>query len=402
MNDPERPASSTSSVADVTGGSRLPSFLARSIPGGFSLGMPTPWPIAPDHVLAAGPAIEFRGADDGFEVDEVPSYLPCGTGEHLYLHIEKRGLSTPQVLRRLREAFALHERDIGTTGQKDARGITRQWVSVPARAVEPRLAEVEASLGVTLLASARHGNKLRLGHNRGNRFVCRLDGTDAATAAAIASRATQLSQSGMPNWFGAQRFGHSDRALRDAERFLTRPRKAISKREQFWVSALQSAIWNAWLAIRVEDGSWCHALDGDILEKRENGAPFLCTDVGVDDPRVIAGEVSPSGPVHGRAMRCAERDALTRESRSLEGLGVFRDALLAHPAFPTGTRRSARLWAEDVVVQGAAGVCTVSFTLPAGSYASVFLRELVGPRLRDLFFHPPVVPASAALVSDDD
>lgn len=389
MNDPERPASSTSSVADVTGGSRLPSFLARSIPGGFSLGMPTPWPIAPDHVLAAGPAIEFRGADDGFEVDEVPSYLPCGTGEHLYLHIEKRGLSTPQVLRRLREAFALHERDIGTTGQKDARGITRQWISVPARAVEPRLAEVEASLGVTLLASARHGNKLRLGHNRGNRFVCRLDGTDAATAAAIASRATQLSQSGMPNWFGAQRFGHSDRALRDAERFLTRPRKAISKREQFWVSALQSAIWNTWLAIRVEDGSWCHALDGDILEKRENGAPFLCTDVGVDDPRVIAGEVSPSGPLHGRAMRCAERDALTRESRSLEALGIDVSQLLDHPSFGTGARRSGRVWPTAVDVSSTPTSTTVAFALTTGSYASVFLRELVGARLVDRFFDAP-------------
>ena len=151
----------------------------------------------------------------------------------------------------------------------------------------------------------------------------------------------------------------------------------------------------------MQEQTWASAVDGDVMEKR-SGAPFECTDPVVDAVRAAAGEVSPTGPLFGRAMRCAQRDALTRESRSLEGLGVFRDALLAHPAFPTGTRRSARLWAEDVVVQGAAGVCTGSFTLPAGSYASVFLRELVGPRLRDLFFHPPVVPASAALVSDDD
>ena len=351
--------------------------------------MPTPWPIDEGHVLATGAAIEFRGDDDGFEVDEIPSYLPCGTGEHLYLHIEKRGLSTPQVLRRIRDAFGLHERDIGTTGQKDARGITRQWMSVPARAVEPRLADVETALGVKLLASGRHGNKLRLGHNRGNRFVCRLDGTDAATGAAIAARATLLSQSGMPNWFGAQRFGHNDRALRDAERFLWRPRKAISKREQFWVSALQSAIWNTWLAIRVQDGSWCHALDGDILENRENGAPFLCTDAAVDDPRVVAGEVSPSGPLHGRAMRCAEGDALTRESRSLDELGIDLAKLLDHPSFGTGARRSGRVWPTAMEVVSTPTSTTVSFGLTTGCYASVFLRELVGPRLVDRFFDAP-------------
>jgi len=399
MTDPQTSAPSSSSAprpdagsagADgETGGPRLPSFLARSIPGGFPGGMPTPWPIDAGHVLATGAAIEFRGADDGFEVDEIPSYLPCGTGEHLYLHIEKRGLSTPQVLKRIREAFGLHERDIGTTGQKDARGITRQWISVPARAVESRLADVEGALGVKLLASGRHGNKLRLGHNRGNRFVCRLDGTDAAAGAAIAARATVLSQSGMPNWFGAQRFGHNDRALRDAERFLWRPRKAISKREQFWVSALQSAIWNAWLAIRIEDGSWCHALAGDILEKRENGAPFLCTDPVVDDVRVVAGEVSPTGPLHGRAMRQAEGDALTRESQALASLGIDLDTLLNHPSFATGARRSGRVWPSAVEVTVGATSTTVAFALPTGCYASVYLRELVGPRLVDRFFDAP-------------
>ena len=355
----------------------------------------------PPDPSGLGAPVWFRGADDGFVVDEVPAYLPSGVGEHLYLHIRKAGISTPEIWKRLRSAFGVKEIEIGTAGQKDARGVTSQWISVPARLVEPRISEVESALGVTLLEAKRHNNKLRLGHLRGNRFTCRLDDVTDADTVILRARAQALADQGCPNLFGAQRFGHGDRALREAERFLARPRYAKTKREQFWVSALQSAIFNVWLAARVQEQTWASAVDGDVMEKR-SGAPFECTDPVVDAVRAAAGEVSPTGPLFGRAMRCAQRDALTRESRSLEGLGVFRDALLAHPAFPTGTRRSARLWAEDVVVQGAAGVCTVSFTLPAGSYASVFLRELVGPRLRDLFFHPPVVPASAALVSDDD
>lgn len=370
-----------------------PAFLSRPLPGFDAATLPSPLPLP--AVLQAGPPIEFRGDDDGFRVEEVPAYLPSGQGEHLYLHLEKRGLSTPQLLGRLRSGFGLHERDIGIAGQKDARGVTRQWVSVPARVVEPRVGEVEAATGAVLLAHARHGNKLRLGHNRGNRFVCRLDGVAGVAAAAIGERATALSALGVPNWFGAQRFGHGDRALREAERFLARPRKAISRREQFWVSAVQSALYNAWLALRVRDGSWRQALDGDLLEK-VTGASFECTDPAADTPRVEAGEVSPSGPLYGRAMRCAARDALTRESRSAADLGVDLAGLLAHPAFPTGARRPARVCPAAVEVGVGPTSLTVAFDLPSGSYASVFLREIVGPRLADRFFEPAAGDAAAA------
>ncbi len=359
--------------------------MQQALPGFVATSLPSVLPLA--AALQAGPPIEFRGDDDGFCVEEVPAYLPSGQGEHLYLHIEKRGTSTPQVVARLRSAFGLHERDIGIAGQKDARGVTRQWISVPARVVEPRVAEVEAAAGVVLVAYARHGNKLRLGHNRGNRFVCRLDGVDDDAAAAIEARVTALSALGVPNWFGAQRFGHADRALREAERFLARPRKAVSRREQFWVSAVQSAIFNAWLAVRVRDGSWRQALDGDLLEK-PTGAWFECTDAGVDTPRVQTGEVAPSGPLYGRAMRSAARAALTLESRSAADLGVDVVGLLAHPAFPTGARRPARMLPTAVEVRREPGALTLAFALPSGSYASVFLVESVGPRLVDRFFAP--------------
>lgn len=371
----------------------LPGFLSRPLTGFDPLTVPR---LLPQTVPAGGP-IEFRGEDDGFEVDEIPAYLPGGTGEHLYLFIEKRGISTPQLYLRLREAFGLSERDIGSTGQKDARGVTRQWVSMPARAVEHHLdekhAEVEAYLGVKILQRGRHNNKLRMGHNRGNRFVCRLDGTDEATGAILRERAISLSQSGLPNWFGAQRFGHNDRALRDGERFCLRGKKPVSKRELFWISALQSSLFNAWLADRVADHTWNTAIDGDVMEKRENGAPFDCTDPVVDAARAATGEISPTGPLPGRAMRGAQREALTRESRSLAGLGIDLDALAAHPAFPTGTRRVGRLWPTEVDVRVEPTSTTVTFALPSGSYASVFLWELVGPRFVDRFFDAPPAPA---------
>jgi tRNA pseudouridine13 synthase len=385
------PAPSSSAAPTLS----LPSFLARPLTGFDSATTPR---LLPANVPAGGP-IEFRGDDDGFEVEELPAYLPCGTGDHLYLFIEKRGVSTPQVYRRLQEAFGLHERDIGSAGQKDARGITRQWVSVPARSMEEHLvkdhAAVEEYLGFRILQHGRHGNKLRLGHNRGNRFVCRLDGTDVELGNILRERAAVLQQSGLPNWFGPQRFGHNDRAIRDGERFCLRPKKAVSKREQFWVSALQSVLFNAWLADRLTDGTWATAIDGDMLEKRENGAPFLCDDVATDAPRAERGEVSATGPLPGASMRSAARAALTRESRSAELLGVDMPALLVHPAFSTGTRRVGRVWAGEIDVQVGEAHTTVAFSLPSGSYASVFLWELVGPRFVDRFFDAPPAPAEA-------
>lgn len=375
--------------------SSLPSFLSKPLPG---FAAQTSSRALPE--IAPGAPITFRGADDGFIVDEVPAYLPGGVGEHLYLHIQKQGLSTPDVWKRLRSGFGVKEIEIGTAGQKDARGITSQWMSVPARLVEPRLAEVESVLGVRLLEAKRHNNKLRLGHLRGNRFTCRLDDVSAEDAVVVRARVAELVRHGCPNSFGAQRFGHGDRALHDAERFLSRPRPAKTKREQFWVSALQSVLFNEWLALRVADGSWRSAVDGDVLEKR-SGAPFECTDAVVDAERAAAGEVSCTGALYGRAMRCAQRDALTCESRSLEALGVSLPALLAHPAFNTGARRCARMWAEDVVVTDGPGHIFVAFTLPAGSYASVFLREVAGVRLRDLFFDAPPKEVAEVGVSDD-
>jgi tRNA pseudouridine13 synthase len=392
-------------------------FCAAPLPG-FAQ-QPRPYASTP---LPPGPPIRFRGDDDGFAVDEVPLYLPAGDGDHLYLHIEKRGTSTPEVWKRLRAVFGVKEIEIGTAGMKDARGVTRQWLSVPARLVEPRVVDdkagVEADLGVVILEAKRHRNKLRTGHLRGNRFTCRLDDVSAADVAALTARAALLAQTGIPNWFGAQRFGHDDRALREAERWLPRMRRATTKREQFWVSAVQSVLFNDWLALRVDEGSWAGVVCGDVCEKRmtdaRGGPLFVCDDVATDAPRAARGEISPTGPLYGQQMRTAASDALTRESRSLERLGVDRDALLAHPAFSTGTRRSARLVVEDVVVSAAArdvvadggGSVVVSFVLPPGAYASVFLTELVGPRFVDLAFAPretgPDVAADVATGSAED
>ena len=64
--------------------------------------MPTP-PWLDDtspYLTAAVPAIggRIRSSPEDFRVEERPLYLPCGEGEHLYIRVTKRGLSTPDLL----------------------------------------------------------------------------------------------------------------------------------------------------------------------------------------------------------------------------------------------------------------------------------------------------------------
>lgn len=366
----------TSSAPPGPLGAPLPGYLDAAL----ARALPT---LAP----AAHAPVVFRGQADDFVVDELPAYLPCGEGEHLYLKIEKRELSTTAVVRALCGRFRLREVEVGYAGRKDERAVSRQWLSVPARALMDeagtfRLADVEA-LGVRVLEHGRHRNKLRLGHLRGNAFTVSLYGD--VDEAALSARLAALA-GGLPNLFGAQRFGPKDDSLRQAERFLSRCQRARSRKETYWVSVLQSAMFNAWLADRVDDGSWATPLDGDVLWKLPNAAPFECTDAARDGARAAAREVVVTGPLFGAGMRSAQREALTRESRSLVRLGVDADALLAHPAFEVGARRAAVLWPTDLSWSRTEQGLTLVFSLVKGAFASVVLRALFGELLIDAAF----------------
>ncbi|MBA3709209.1 MAG: tRNA pseudouridine(13) synthase TruD, partial [Planctomycetes bacterium] len=138
-----------------------------------------------------------------FQVIEEPAYAPSGSGEHLYVEIEKDGLTTDAVADALARACGKRQRDVGFAGRKDRHAITRQWFSVHF-GTDAQVAELgvggDGKRGrMTVVTISRHGNKLRLGHLAGNRF--RLGLADVARdrlAAALAA----LARDGIPNRFG--------------------------------------------------------------------------------------------------------------------------------------------------------------------------------------------------------
>lgn len=320
----------------------------------------------------------LRASPEDFRVDEVPAYLPSGSGPHLYLHVEKRGRTTRDVLRTLARALAVPERDAGYAGLKDRDAVTTQWLSFPV-AHDPDPASL-AGPGLAVLAASRHQNKLRPGHVRANRFEVVVRGGELGRAQACAAA---LAERGLPGFFGPQRFGADGRNA-EVGRALLRgertPEVARAARDRFlrrlYISAFQSELFNRWLAERIADGLFATALAGDVLKKLDTGGLFTCQDPAVDGPRVARFEVSPAGPMFGHKLRPAEGEALAREERLLAGAGVGPEDWARGGGEAEGTRRAARL-PIAVSLEPVQDGYRARFELPRGCYATVVMRELM-------------------------
>jgi tRNA pseudouridine13 synthase len=282
---------------------------------------------------------------------------------------------------------------------KDKRAVATQTVSlqVPPGARADDVAARASSLGLTGITvhDARpHKNKLKPGHLTANRFtvVVRDIPSNRLNEASVALR--RAAADGVPNAFGAQRFGtrgdNADRALEWLRGGKPLPRDPRARR-LLW-SSLQAAVFNAVLEERLRDGTWNTPVEGDLLKVRESGGLFVCSDVQTDRARALRGDVSPTGPIIGPKMRQASGSAGELERRIAdEILGAGHDLQRAR-ALGEGTRRPLRTWVQDLCwdswqappdtpsihrMWGCGSEHTacmrVSFVLPKGAYATTVL-----------------------------
>lgn len=149
--------------------------------------------------------IKVRPQD--FLVEETPLYSPCGEGEHIYLFIEKRGLSTFELVKRLARHFKVGESAVGYAGMKDKQAITRQLFSIHTPGKGAQQFPMIEDDRVTVLWADQHTNKLRRGHLRGNRFSIKIRGVPFVDAVKAQRVLERLVRRGVPNRIGEQRFG---------------------------------------------------------------------------------------------------------------------------------------------------------------------------------------------------
>jgi tRNA pseudouridine13 synthase len=390
----------------------------------------------------AGIGGRLKGQAEDFFVQEVPLYEPSGEGEHVYCEIQKVGMTTFEVINKMAAAMAIRPQDIGYAGLKDARAITRQTFSVwgvsEEQVMNLRIPDT------SVLWASRHGNKLRIGHLKGNRFAIKIRDVDPTAVVAVSSAMKQLNERGAPNYFGPQRFGrrgdndalgesllHGNHAgvlknllgnpkpsiddpevLQAREAFENRdnesamkhwPRRnglerqilsrliktgkpaaavaAIDERlRRLWVSAFQSRIFNDVVARRIT--SLDKVLVGDLAYKHENGACFYVEDAAAEQPRADRFEISATGPLLGYRMSEPRDEPLNIETAVFAEHHIQADQFrVAGRHKIKGSRRPMRVQPMDVQVEGGVDATgayvTVSFVLPAGSFATSVLREVM-------------------------
>lgn len=319
-----------------------------------------------------------RVAEEDFRVEELPLYEPSGAGEHLYLTVEKTGRTTQEVVRELAKALGARERDVGTAGIKDKRGVTVQRISVTTKTPEAEALKL-AGPGFRVLAAARHGNKLRPGHLRGNRFRIVVRGVVPDALARAQAICERLRATGAANLFGPQRFGkYGDNAA--LGRAILAREKTVRDRflRRMALSALQSELFNRCLALRISDGLFDAAIDGDVLKKRATGGLFVCEDPAADSPRVKGAEIDPAGPLPGHSIFAARGEALRRELFVLEEAHVDPASFAAGGGEMEGARRPYRIPVDDLAVEAPGpDALALTFALPKGSYALAVLREIL-------------------------
>lgn len=311
---------------------------------------------------------------EDFIVDEMPGFPPSGQGEHLLLTLRKIGLTTSDVVQRLCRWAAIAPVGIGYAGLKDKHAVTTQRFSVHLpRKVAPDLADLQGE-GLQVIEHAWHSRKLPRGALAGNRFALRLRGVEG-DASAIAERVSLLASRGMPNRFGDQRFGRRGDNLVQAQRMFAGMRVGREQRS-ILLSAVRSALFNAVLDARVSAGCWDVPLAGDVFMLEGSHSVFGPESVSeILWTRCRDFDIHPTGPLWGRGVLRTSDQALAMENDALVAFEGFKAGL--EQAGLSQERRALRVRIGDLDAHWEApDTLRLSFTLPAGCYATALLWEL--------------------------
>lgn len=384
-----------------------------------------------------GTSGRYKEKSEDFHVEELPLYPCSGEGEHLYLRIEKEGITTRELLRQLARGLNLKERDLGYAGLKDARALTIQQISIPANR-ESRLERLRLRQA-KILSIDRHGNKLRLGHLAGNRFTIQLRDTHPDALNRAEAILEQLEKFGVPNRFGEQRYGSLNNShrlgklllkkdfdhfcsellgdpklivdplwqqasqafrsgdiekalvflpnrMRDEKRLLQNLKNGQTTEQavlslprpllRLFLSAYQSRLFDQLLEHRLPHLG--NLEPGDLAVKHVNGACFEVINTPTEQLRADQFEISPSAPLFGHKVILATKHPGETERQLLEQEELeLKDWKIGEGLSMQGERRPLRVQLGNPQATLIAGGLKLDFSLPKGSYATSVLSEVI-------------------------
>src|SRR6056297_124050 len=317
---------------------------------------------------------------EDFIVEEIPAYYPSGSGEHLFIHLTKTGITTKEVQKVLAKTFSTKVKDVEFAGIKDKHAVTSQYFSVwLLDKQDPELVnKLEDELPVTINSYNFHQRKIKKGHLWGNQFNIKI--RDIESDIDEAFKKTQqitkiIHQKGLPNLYGKQRFGiEGDNAQQGLE-ILKGERKVPNKwLRQFLLSSFQSHLFNYYIVKRMEAGLLDKFMQGDIAKKHDTGGMFVVEDKETEQERFNNKEICFTGPMFGKKMTTAKEEALEFENSVMKENGVTTEEFKQMKV--NGTRRTGIILPEIKTYKENDGI-RIKFSLPKGAFATIVLREIM-------------------------
>ena len=308
-----------------------------------------------------------------FVVKEQLGYDMSGDGEFVAVKVRKTDCNTLFVGEQLAKFAGISARNMSYASLKDRKAITEQWFSLQMPG-QPTPDFSQFSLdGVEILEITRHQRKIRIGSLQGNHFEILLRNAEETDELKV--RLDFLAKNGFPNYFTEQRFGRDGNNLTQALRWANGEIKVKDRNKRsFYLSAARSEVFNLIVAKRIELGLAQQVLNGDILQLNGSHSWFMVDeseDLAQLQQRLAQQDVLLTAPLIGEEEKSTvdfEHEIFTQHQALFslmrqERMKAARRAILMQPQHfqwqfePNGLR--------------------LQFGLPAGSYATALIRELV-------------------------
>lgn len=308
-----------------------------------------------------------------FVVKENLGYSMAGEGEFVAVRVRKTDANTLFVGEKLAQFAGISARNMSYAGLKDRRAVTEQWFSLqmPGKTT-PDFGDFQLE-GIEILEVTRHNRKIRTGSLDGNYFDILL--RNAMETDDLKVRLENLSKFGFPNYFTEQRFGRDGHNLTQALRWAKGEIQVKDrKKRSFYLSAARSEVFNLVVSERLKQGVANRVLPNDIVQLSGSHSWFVADekeDLNVLQLRLEQGDLQLTAPLIGETAQpaCSLENDIVQQHQDIVNL-MKQERL--KPA-----RRPLLMKPKDFNWQFEETGLRLKFYLPAGSYATALVRELV-------------------------
>ena len=308
-----------------------------------------------------------------FVVKEQLGYDMSGDGEFVAVKVRKTDCNTLFVGEQLAKFAGISARNMSYAGLKDRKAVSEQWFSLQMPG-QPTPDFSQFSLeGVEILEVTRHQRKIRIGSLQGNHFEILLRNAEETDELKV--RLDFLAKNGFPNYFTEQRFGRDSNNLTQALRWANGEIKVKDRHKRsFYLSAARSEIFNLIVSKRMELNLAQQILVGDVLQLNGSHSWFVVDeseDLAQLQQRLAQQDVLLTAPLIGEE----EKSAVDFENEIFAQYQALF-ALMRQERMKAA-RRPILMQPQQFQWQFEPNGLRLQFDLPAGSYATALIRELV-------------------------